>query len=108
MLKLTHRLGLRVLWAVQAGSEQACSGGGRGSAPQPEEGGRGVTTMPRNPAGWWDQPSSPVGVILSSAAADPTDGFLRSGDAESSAKFCDALCRFLFCIFLWEGPENSK
>lgn len=53
-----------MLRAAQAGSQQACGRGGRGSAPV--QGGRGVATMPS---------------ILSSAADDPTDGFLRSGGA---------------------------
>lgn len=30
--------------------------------------------MPQNPTSWWGQPSSPTSIILSSAAADPTDG----------------------------------
>lgn len=99
MLKLTHRLGLRVLRAAQAGSQQACGRSGRGSAPQPVEGGGSIAMMPQNPGGWWGQPSSLEGVILSSAAADPTNGFLRRGDGEFSAKFHDGLC-CCFCIFL--------
>lgn len=83
MLKLTHRLGLRVLWAAQAGSQQACGRSGRGSAPQPVEGGGSIAMMPQNPGGWCGQPSSPAGVILSSAAADPTNGFLRRGEMVS-------------------------
>lgn len=59
----------------------------------------GVRGGHNDAAGWWVQPSSPVGVILSSAAADPANGFLRSGDAELSAKLDEALCRFLFSIF---------
>lgn len=38
VLILTPWLGLRVLWAAQAGSQQACGGGGCGSALQPMKG----------------------------------------------------------------------
>ena len=38
-------------------------------------------------AGWWSQPSSLVGVIISSATADPTNGCLRNRDMEFLPNF---------------------
>lgn len=71
VLKLTHRLGLRVLWVPRYGS-----------ALQPVQGRRVGHKKATKHHG-----VSSGGVI--SAAADPIDGFLRSRDAEFSAKFHD-------------------
>lgn len=71
MLKLTHRLGLCVLWVPRDGS-----------ALQPVQGGRGG----HKKATKLNEVSS--GRVIS-ASADPVNGFLRSRDAEFSAKFHD-------------------